>query len=77
MDLLKLKDKVKEISVDGMIAKYDITFTDQSTMIINKKIPVKEFVYLRKNIQKFRKINNIIVDAEHNYKANDDLLGLL
>ena len=77
MDLLKLKDRVKEISVDGMIVKYGIVFTDQGTMIINEKIPVKEFIYLRKNIQKFRKINNIIVDSEHNYKVNDDLLGLL
>lgn len=75
MDLLKLKDQIKDITIDGLIDKYAITFTNNKTMIINKKIPVNEFIYLRKNIQKFREVNNVIVDTT--YTKNDDLVGIL
>ncbi len=63
MELDKLKTKIKDITLDGMIAKYSIEF-EENTMIINKKIPVAEFIHLRKNIAKIRQIDNVIVDGD-------------
>lgn len=63
MELEKLKVKIRDITIDGMLKKYEVEIVD-NTMIINKKIPVQEFVYLRKNIKKLEQIDNVIVDAE-------------
>ena len=76
MEVSKLKEQIKEITIDGMIDKYRVEFRD-GTMIINEKIPVKDFIYLKKNIRKFRKVDNIIVDAEYNATKGSNIRGLL
>ena len=76
MEVSKLKEQIKEITIDGMIDKYRVEFRD-GTMIINEKIPVKDFIYLKKNIRKFRKVDNIIVDAEYNATKGSNIIGLL
>lgn len=61
--LEELRELIRETTVDDLIVKYDVEFT-KGTMIINKKIPVKDFVRLRRNVRKRMTIDNIIVDAD-------------
>lgn len=59
----ELKKLLRETTVEELIVKYDVEITE-GTMIINKKIPVKDFVRLKTNIRKRMTIDNIIVDAD-------------
>jgi len=59
----EIKNLLRETTVEELIAKYDVEITE-GTMIINKKIPVKDFVRLKTNIRKRMTIDNIIVDAD-------------
>lgn len=60
-----LKDLIRETNVDDLIREYNVEFI-KGTMIINKKIPVKDFIRLRENIRRRITIDNIIVDVEAN-----------
>lgn len=61
--MLELKEIIRDTNVDDLIEKYYVEFR-KGTMIINRKIPVDDFIKLRENIRKRMTINNIIVDAD-------------
>lgn len=61
--MLELKEIIRDTNVDDLIEKYYVEFR-KGTMIINRKIPVDDFIRLRENIRKRMTINNIIVDAD-------------
>lgn len=58
-----VKDNIRHTSIDEYVNKYNVEVME-GTMIINKKIPVKDFITLRENIRKIKQIDNIIVDAD-------------
>lgn len=55
--------KIRCTTLDDYIEKYNVEI-EEGTMIINKKIPVREFITLRDNIRKIKQIDNIIVDSK-------------
>ena len=55
--------RIKDTALDQYIDKYKVEVIDE-TMIINEKIPVKDFIKLRKNIRKLKQVDNVIVDAD-------------
>ena len=57
-------DLIRDTETDKLIYKYNVEIKD-GTMIINKKIPMQDFIRLRENIRKVEKIDNIIVDADY------------
>ena len=57
-------DLIRDTETDKLIYKYNVEIKD-GTMIINKKIPMQDFIKLRENIRKVEKIDNIIVDADY------------
>lgn len=57
-------DLMRDTETDKLIYKYNVEIKD-GTMIINKKIPMQDFIRLRENIRKAEKIDNIIVDADY------------
>lgn len=57
-----LKDLIRETNVDDLIREYNVEIRNK-TMIINKKIPVKDFIRLRENMRRRTTIDNIIVDS--------------
>jgi hypothetical protein len=59
----ELIELLRLTNVDDLIDKYNVEFYNK-TMIINKKIPVKDFIRLRENIRKRYTIDNIIVDGD-------------
>lgn len=61
----KLNYAIRQTKIGEYIKKYDVELEDK-TLIINKKIPVSEFIILRENIRKLWKVDNIIVDANMN-----------
>lgn len=61
--MLDLKEIIRDTNVDDLTEKYYVEFR-KGTMIINRKIPVDDFIRLRENIRKRITINNIIVDAD-------------
>ena len=58
-----VKENIRHTSINYYIDKYNVEVME-GTMIINKKIPVSDFVVLRENIRKLKQIDNIIVDAD-------------
>lgn len=58
-----IKEVVRDTTLDQYIDKYNVEVME-GTMIINKKIPVSDFIVLRENIRKLKQIDNIIVDAD-------------
>lgn len=59
----ELIELLRLTNVDDLIVKYNVEFYNK-TMIINKKIPVNDFIRLRENIRKRYTIENIIVDGD-------------
>lgn len=57
-------DLIRDTETDKLIYKYNVEIKD-GTMIINKKIPMQDFIRLRENVRKAEKIDNIIVDADY------------
>lgn len=57
-----LKELIRETNVDDLIREYNVEVRNK-TMIINKKIPVKDFIRLRENMRRRTTIDNIIVDS--------------
>ena len=66
MEFEELKEllisKKKKKTLEELFEEYDIKITD-STMLINKKILVKDFVRVRKLAVDWYDIDNIIVDG--------------
>lgn len=56
-------DLMRDVEIDKLIYKYNVEIKN-GTMIINKKIPMQDFIRLRESIRKIEKIDNIIVDAD-------------
>lgn len=59
-------DLKRDEDTDKMIRQYNVMFKNK-TMIINKKIPVADFIRLREKIRRIEEIDNIIVDADFEY----------
>ena len=70
------KEIIRDTTLDQYIAKYNVEIME-GTMIINKKIPVREFITLRENIRKIKQIDNIIVDADRWKKENGKYTGMM
>ncbi len=73
MSVEELRDLLEYTDVDKLIDKYQVVFS-KGTMIINKKIPVNDFIRLRDSLRVKKKIKNIIVDADADYIGRE--LGL-
>lgn len=66
MSVEELRDLLEYTDVDKLIDKYQVVF-QKGTMIINKKIPVNDFIRLRDSLRVKKKIKNIVVDADADY----------
>lgn len=73
MSVEELRDLLEYTDVDKLIDKYQVVFS-KGTMIINKKIPVNDFIRLRDSLRVKKKIKNIVVDADADYIGRE--LGL-
>lgn len=73
MSVEELRDLLEYTDVDKLIDKYQVVFS-KGNMIINKKIPVNDFIRLRDSLRVKKKIKNIIVDADADYIGRE--LGL-
>lgn len=66
-------DEIRNMLVDAelekLINRYNVEFRN-GTMIINKKIPVNDFIELRKRARKIEQIDNIIVDGDLDFYGN-------
>ena len=62
-------DEIRNMLVDAelekLIIRYNVEFRN-GTMIINKKIPVNDFIELRKRARKIEQVDDIIVDGDLN-----------
>ena len=62
-------DEIRNLLVDAelekLIIRYNVEFRNK-TMIINKKIPVNDFIELRKRARRVEQIDDIIVDGDLN-----------
>ena len=52
-----------DVELEDLLKKYNVEI-ENGTMIINKKIPVQDFINLRKRIRRWEEIDNIVVDAD-------------
>lgn len=59
----EIRNMLVDVELEKLISEYNVEIKDK-TMIINKKIPVQDFVKLRKKIRRIEEIDNIIVDAD-------------
>lgn len=59
----EIRNMLVDVELEKLMSEYNVEIKDK-TMIINKKIPVQDFVKLRKKIRRIEEIDNIIVDAD-------------
>lgn len=61
----EIRNMLVDVELEKLIIRYNVEFRN-GTMIINKKIPVNDFIELRKRARRVEQIDNIIVDADVN-----------
>lgn len=61
----EIRNMLVDVELEKLIIRYNVEFRN-GTMIINKKIPVNDFIELRKRASRVEQIDNIIVDADVN-----------
>lgn len=59
----EIKNMLVDVELEDLLKKYNVEI-ENGTMIINKKIPVQDFINLRKRIRRWEEIDNIVVDAD-------------
>lgn len=60
----RIKQDLEYYNLDNLIKRYGC-FMRGNTLIINKEIPVNEFIILRTKLRAIKRVDNIIVEAEY------------
>lgn len=64
MNVYKIRNDLEYYDLDNIIKRYGC-FMRGNTLVINKEIPVNEFIILRTKLRAIKRVDNIIVEAEY------------
>jgi hypothetical protein len=64
MNVYKIRNDLEYYDLNNLIKRYGC-FMRGNTLVINKEIPVNEFIILRTKLRAIKRVDNIIVEAEY------------